>query len=330
MYSTYIGKEIYGVIKLKISIIIPVYNAEQTVKRCVESIVNQGIKELQVILVEDKSSDNSYEVCKKLFRKYNVIELYLTDGKGVSDARNTGLKYVNGDIVGFCDADDYLVKGALNHVINLFNDLKIDILFTGYNSIKENAVIEKSNYKDEIIDVTKAIEYIMCNPPIMGSVCNKYYRYDILNGLYFPSDLTHFEDGYFNIEILTKNRTAKIGISTIKTYNYVYSMKSATNVLERCFDRNGKYNYNNAFHKVLDILPLTNKEKRFVKDNIFVESVEALRNKQIQTNKEWYNNLFDEVKSNLVIFASRVYKFNCRHRMGLLIRGFRIYLGGKK
>lgn len=96
---------------MKISIIVPVYNAEKTIEYCIDSIITQKTKfEIELILVEDYSTDRSYEICLALKKKYTEIKLYRTNGKGVSAARNTGLSHSTGDVVGFCDSDDIYEK----------------------------------------------------------------------------------------------------------------------------------------------------------------------------------------------------------------------------
>lgn len=82
---------------MKISIIVPVYNAEKTIEYCIDSIIAQKTKfEIELILVEDYSTDRSYEICLALDKKYTEIKLYRTNGKGVSAARNTGLSHSTG------------------------------------------------------------------------------------------------------------------------------------------------------------------------------------------------------------------------------------------
>lgn len=95
---------------MKISIIVPVYNAEKTIEYCIDSIITQKTKfEIELILVEDYSTDRSYEICLALKKKYTEIKLYRTNGKGVSAARNTGLSHSTGDVVGFCDSDPIFI-----------------------------------------------------------------------------------------------------------------------------------------------------------------------------------------------------------------------------
>lgn len=100
---------------MKYSIIVPVHNAESTITRCVESVVSQNV-DLQVILIENGSSDRSANECEILSQKYNCVEYYQSKLSGVSYARNIGLDKAEGDIIGFCDADDYYEPDCLEKV----------------------------------------------------------------------------------------------------------------------------------------------------------------------------------------------------------------------
>lgn len=114
---------------MKISIIVPVYNAEKTIEYCIDSIITQKTKfEIELILVEDYSTDRSYEICLALKKKYTEIKLYRTNGKGVSAARNTGLSHSTGDVVGFCDSDDIYEKDVFEKVRLFFENKDIDIV----------------------------------------------------------------------------------------------------------------------------------------------------------------------------------------------------------
>lgn len=110
---------------LKVSIIIPVHNAENTLNRCIESVVCQSYKNIECILVENGSSDNSPFLCSMYAEKYKNIISKSIGSKGVSYARNCGLSLATGDIIGFCDADDFLEINAIELAVNEFKKMKI-------------------------------------------------------------------------------------------------------------------------------------------------------------------------------------------------------------
>lgn len=104
-----------------ISIIIPIYNVSKYLNRCVDSVVNQTYKNIEIILVDDGSKDNSGEMCDKYQEEYSNIKVVHKENAGLGFARNTGLEYVTGKYVIFVDGDDYIQKDMVE---NLYNDLK--------------------------------------------------------------------------------------------------------------------------------------------------------------------------------------------------------------
>lgn len=314
---------------MKFSIIIPVYNAEKYIKRCVESIIEQNYEENEIILVEDHSTDRSMEICMELEHCHSNILLTQNIRKGASAARNTGIKMASGDVVGFCDADDYLDKNVLNQVRNIFLNNDVDMVYTAFTRIGNGTVYKISVKRDEIIDSSTAIEYIVCNPIIMGSVWNKFYRKELFADTSFPTDLSHLEDGYFNIKLLSHNRESRIYISGINTYFYVQNDCSITNNIDNCYDENGKLKYNNTLYKMIEDISLTKEEVKYIKDDIYRLAVENIDIEMRKTHTDWYNNLYDDITANIWFFAKRILRFDVRHRFKLLIKGILVIMKGK-
>ena len=95
--------------KYKVSVIVPVYNVEKYLEKCLESLVNQTLKSIQIIIVNDGSSDNSQEIIDKYAKQYpNKIFSYIKENGGLGDARNYGLNYAEGEYISFVDADDWV------------------------------------------------------------------------------------------------------------------------------------------------------------------------------------------------------------------------------
>ena len=104
-----------------LSIIVPVYNVEKYIGKCIESIVNQTYKDLEIILVDDGSTDNSGKICDEWARKDKRIKVIHKKNGGLSDARNAGLDICTGDYIGFVDSDDYIE-------LNMYEDLLIQMM----------------------------------------------------------------------------------------------------------------------------------------------------------------------------------------------------------
>lgn len=185
---------------MKISIIVPVYNAEKTIEYCIDSIIAQKTKfEIELILVEDYSTDRSYEICLALDKKYTEIKLYRTNGKGVSAARNTGLSHSTGDIVGFCDSDDIYEKDVFEKVRLFFENKDIDIVIGGFYYSKKdslNTVVQETHSHNRQRNVEGHLLYnmILNDGRILGSVCNKFYRAESIRNFSFLTELEYCED----------------------------------------------------------------------------------------------------------------------------------------
>ena len=230
---------------MKYSIIVPVHNAESTITRCIESIVNQNVG-LQVILIENGSTDDSASVCEILSRKYDCVEYYQSKLSGVSNARNIGLDKADGDIIGFCDADDYYEPNSLKKVSKIFEQYEIDIVYMALYIVNNGAHTLRSVKKERIINSFEAIDNVISNPCVMGSVWNKFFKKELIGGHRFAEELSYLEDGYFNVEILNDNKNIKIYLSKEPGYNYVENINSATNNFQKLFDENNKLKYVNA------------------------------------------------------------------------------------
>lgn len=300
---------------MRITIIIPVKNAEKTIEKAVDSVLLQEHKKVQLILVENNSTDASYDKCEKLLKKYEGREIHLCrcEKMGVSAARNKGLLLATGEIIGFLDADDYLENDSLKYVDEFFTkNPDTDLLFTGYNEVKKNGIRKIHNKKAGRYNAEKASEQVLCNPKVLGSVCTKYYTKNAVEGITFDEELTHLEDGYFNIKLLTEKKELKTFLDTKITYNYVQHEKSATNDTKGTFDENGKLKYTKTLEKMLNELKLSKKQERAVKEHIFRLSAANL---EYCTNALQKEQLLSDLKKTGKAFRKKILHFDYRAKI---------------
>lgn len=140
----------------KISVIMPVYNGEKYLKDSIESVIEQTYNEWELIIVDDGSTDSSYDICKNYAEKDKRIKLIHQENKGVSSARETGIKTATGEYLSFIDCDDMYTKDRLEKVIKIFEeDEECELVYCGYNeNLKEleEEVIVKKQTRNETID----------------------------------------------------------------------------------------------------------------------------------------------------------------------------------
>lgn len=240
---------------MKISIIIPVYNAENTIERCVQSFLVQNYSDLELLLIEDHSEDYSYEKCLELKKKYSQVLVFQNEGKGVSSARNLGLSKSTGDIIGFCDSDDTVCNALLHKIHTEFeNNSEVSIITFGFNLInvhkkKEIKRVLKYN-KNAIWNEQEMIEHVFYDISIKGSVCNKFFKKELIEEVVFDENLTYCEDMYYLINVLSKKEMQNVLILDEALYNYYTNPNSATNIVERLFDESGKIEYIKTFEKI--------------------------------------------------------------------------------
>lgn len=206
----------------KISVIIPIYNAENSIEKCVNSILKQTYSNLEIILVNDGSIDKTEGICSKLIKRDSRIKYFYKKNSGVSNARNYGINVARGDYISFVDADDYLEEDMYEEMINNSNDAEIVICnyFEIRNNKKENINIEmkeKTFYKlDKLMANIKNEEinrYV--NVP-----WNKLIKTEIVKNekIRFNSKISLGEDLMFNLQCMKASKSIKI--INKKLYNF--------------------------------------------------------------------------------------------------------------
>lgn len=209
-----------------ISIIVPVYNVETYLDRCVQSLINQTHTKIEIILINDGSTDSSGSICDKYALKDNRITVYHIDNGGSSIARNYGLKKSNGDYIGFVDSDDWVKPRMFKELIKyaIANSLKI----VETSSIHSHLVVENDIENDiieaEIEKKEDALRRIIRNKRF--AVWRRIYHHSILKNRYFIEGILH-QDVYYTVDIL--NNISHIGY--FKTPFYVYNVQNPTSVI---------------------------------------------------------------------------------------------------
>lgn len=211
-----------------ISVIVPVYNVEQYLDKCVESIVNQTYKNLEIILVDDSSPDNSALICDKWAKRDKRIIVIHKENGGVSSARNAGLDIASGEFIGFVDSDDYIESDMYEKLIEAIEKYDSDVAVCGFISKNNKVEFQKS-----CVYSSSEAKRIMFNnrdfPAFEGYSCNKLYRADLINNndIRFNEKYLICEDTLFNFNVF--NYSSKVSVINYCGYNYVYRSDSASN-----------------------------------------------------------------------------------------------------
>ena len=189
----------------KISVIIPVYNVEEYLQKCLDSVVNQTLKDIEIICINDGSTDNSLQILEEYAQKDSRIIVINQQNQGVAAARNKGLEIARGDYIWFVDSDDYVERNGLDYVYKKSKENNADIVCFGVNNICKSTIISghTNQYLSEI-NMTCQID-LNIKKHFLHNIWDKLFsRKFIQNIIKFPNGILTAEDGIFNLFCLYK------------------------------------------------------------------------------------------------------------------------------
>lgn len=184
-----------------ISVIVPVYNAEKTLRQCVDSILAQEYKDFELLLIDDGSKDGSPAICDKYAYKDARIRVFHKENGGVSSARNVGLDNARGEWITFIDSDDFITEGYFDGVVGREEDL----LFISCKTLYHDKIIKSISLSSEHtgLDFSTLISENINNNILRGP-CAKFFKRDIIASLRFVEEMSVGEDACFVFSYLSK------------------------------------------------------------------------------------------------------------------------------
>lgn len=207
-----------------ISVIVPIYNVEKYLDRCVESIVNQTYKKLEIILVDDGSPDNCPQMCESWAEKDKRIKVVHKENGGLSDARNAGMPFATGEIISFIDSDDWIELDMFEKMLNRMQKDNSDIVSCGVKWVEEDgSLIRDVTSENEILDNKTAMKELLNDSKLKQHVWNKIYKYDMIKNIPFEKGKYH-EDVFWSYQIV--GIAKKVSIIKESFYNYVQRSNS--------------------------------------------------------------------------------------------------------
>ena len=235
---------------MKVSIIVPVYNMEKRINKCLDSLVNQTYKNIEIIIINDGSMDHSLDIIREYQSKDSRIKVINQRNMGISEARNNGLAIATGDFICFADSDDYLELNMIEELVNKITTDKSDIVICDYYMFDEKSRKVMTVGYDSLFGGS-----IYDNPNIIKDIdfapWNKIYKKELFDSIKFPVN-TKYEDFETILKVFSK--ASKITKLNRPLYDYYFNMfgetrnqttknmdmlKIAIN-LEEYFDFNGK------------------------------------------------------------------------------------------
>ena len=209
-----------------VSIIIPVYKVEKYMNRCIESIMNQTYKKIEIILVDDGSPDNCGKLCDEYAKKDKRVVVVHKENGGLSDARNAGIDIAKGKYIAFVDSDDYVDNDYVEILYKAISEDKSDIAISSHKVMYENGtILEKATGERNILTQKETIKRILYDEGIDLSAWAKLYKKELFKTMKFPKGRL-FEDAAITCKIISL--TEKVSLVSKSTYNYIIRNDSIT------------------------------------------------------------------------------------------------------
>ena len=185
----------------KISVVVPVYNAEKTLRQCVDSILGQNFRDFELLLIDDGSKDSSPEICDEYSQKDNRVKVFHKPNGGVSSARNLGISKARGEWMAYIDADDYVTNGYLDGVV----ERDEDVIIKGYHKFDHSGIVTGK----EAEDLRKAPDFSsflgqFITDSLLRCPWTKFYKRSLVGDLRFLTDMKIGEDAWFVFNYLAK------------------------------------------------------------------------------------------------------------------------------
>lgn len=291
--------------KIKISIIIPIYNTEKYLKKCLDSLVNQTLQNIEIICINDGSTDNSGKILKKFAFKDKRIKIIEKENEGQSKARNIGIKKAKGEFLGFVDSDDWVDKNYFEKLYNAAIKHNCDIACCGFK--RSGKIFEKLKIKYKNIQIAKDInaKVKIVEIPKYNYVCNKIY-----NTENFKKTNLNFENGRFfeDAAILIKILYYMGDLVTVPNTYYHYRKNNSSTVA--AYSKKHINDYKWAMNELIEFSKKHNINISYNKKNIPHPNKKAyIKLFNINIIKIYYFE--DKIKYNLfgfIPFITKVYR----------------------
>lgn len=292
--------------KIKVSVIVPVYNVEKFIDKCLNSLVKQSLKEIEIIVVNDGTKDNSQKIIDKYVKKYpDKIKSYIKENGGQGSARNYGLKKATGEYIGYVDSDDFVEKDMYKKLYNKAKENNYDIVVCGNYNVSED--YQNKNIDAFINNYNTDLENIFFGKM---AVWNKIYKRDILikNKLEFKEKVW-YEDLAFTLKAIMNSNT--FAFIDEPLYDYLIREGSTMN------NSNVKRNLEilDAFNDILSYIQHNKKEEYFSKieflaiDHIYISAIVRVLKAEAddKVKRETINKLIDYMNKKFPNYKNNKY-----------------------
>lgn len=300
---------------MKLSVIVPVYNVEEYICECINSIICQTYKDLEIIIIDDGSTDNSGAICDEFANKDSRIKVFHKANNGVSSTRNTGIELSTGELITFVDSDDTLDCEMYETLVSIIINNNVDIAHCSYKRI-DGSEIKKIGDSGKLIvqDRTEGLECLISGRLFVGSMWNKIYKKELIKNIRLREELVINEDVLFNIQAFDLAQSS--GFIDKCLYNYfVRTASSATNTTKAIIKaRDSAFVSEYIYYKITDKPLVRSTTNRYVNLLCNLYRVEKDLNKRQKIIKKMFSVNKDILDKNnkvsiyLIKYAPPIYK----------------------
>lgn len=201
-----------------ISIVIPVYNVEKYLSMCLESVLAQTYKNIEILLVDDGSTDNSGQICDDYKNKDNRIIVIHKENGGAADTRNVGIKNATGKYITFIDSDDTAELNYIEYLYSLLKKYGTNMSIAAYSIISNEKKINiGQGYQEELFNTQEGLDRLLCEKGFTVSPCAKLYNKNLFDDIGYPKGKL-FEDNETTYKLIMK--CEEIAYGNLSIYNY--------------------------------------------------------------------------------------------------------------
>ncbi|MBR1795985.1 glycosyltransferase [Candidatus Saccharibacteria bacterium] len=306
-----------------ISIILPIYNVESYLSRCLDSVITQDYQNLEIILVNDGSTDNSLQICQEYQAKDPRIKLINQSNAGLSAARNKGISVAKGEFISFIDSDDYVESNYISHLYHLIEKDGSDFSAVKHNIIRGQHIEPACSHKIYLLSPHETLEMMLYDEDFNVSAWGKLYRKTLFKDIRFPEGML-FEDSATTYKLILAAKS--ISFDSIPLYNYIIRDNSITT---RDFTLKNFDLITATQQMGLDILKVYPDLQKAVSRRVMYAHLSVLANlacSNQSSNHEYVSRLLDYIKTHRreILKDHRIPKRD-RYALFLLKFGYRSF-----
>lgn len=236
-----------------VSVIIPVFNGEKTIERCIKSVLRQTYSPIEIIIIDDGSLDTTLRICTQFLNDYNNIVVLSQKNAGVVTAREKAISVSHGEYISFLDADDEMNEIMISKMVEQIEKYETDIVICGYENVSEGRHFKCIPRQENVLTGCTTILNRYMDSSILGFIWNRLYKRELFEDIKIDKNLTVCEDLFLNCLILKNNPYIRVSIVNEALYLYYTNADSVTHTLSKKITKDRKWKYTEAYKKICEL-----------------------------------------------------------------------------